>query len=142
MRREVFMPNITKKRIRNITVCLFFALGLLVSFSLSAQTDEELKKKYAPIIGEYEFDLVAEGMGVVRVDVYIESGSLWALPEVADSPGELLPVEGKEFEFTVEDPDSGTFYCKFLKDEQGQYTQFQLINEMMGIDSTGIKIKQ
>ena len=116
---------------------------LLLSGALTfaSQTDEELKKKYAPIVGEYEFDLTEQGMGVIRVDVYVESGSLWAFPEVADSPGEMVPVEGKEFEFMVTDPDSGEFACKFMKDDAGEYTKFHLVNEMMGMDVVGTRMK-
>lgn len=128
------------KKTKNLTG-LAMVLLLLISVSFALQTDEELKKKYAPIIGEYEFDLVNQGMGVVRVEVYVESGALWALPEVADSPGELVPVEGKEFEFTVEDPDSGIFDCKFLKDDEGKFTKFHLKNEMMEMDVIGTKLK-
>ena len=126
-----------KKSLAILSAFLLLAGTLTFAF----QTDEDLKKKYAPILGEYEFDLTEQGMGVVRVDIYVESGSLWAFPEVADSPGEMVPVEGKEFEFTVTDPDSGTFVCTFLKDEAGEYTKFHLVNEMMAMDVVGTRLK-
>ena len=135
------MQKNTDSATRKILVCLSLFVLLLGTSVYAVQTDEELKKKYALILGEYEFDLTDLGMGVVLVDVYVEYGSLWALPEVADSPGEMLPVEGKEFEFTVEDPESGTFFCAFLKDEEGKYTKFHLKNEMMGMDVIGKKMK-
>ena len=117
-------------------------LGIcLIGLSIyAAQTDEELEKKYAPILGNYEFDMSEMGMGVMTVSIYVESGSLWALPEEQGEAGEMLPVEGKVFEFTIEDSD-GTFVLTFKKDENGEYTQLHAVNEMMGMDMVGIKIK-
>lgn len=120
--------------------CLIVALFLFCSISYSLQ-EEELKKKYAPILGQYEFDLSDLGMGVLSVEFYVEGGSLWAMAETSNEPGEMVPVEGKEFEFTIEDPDEGTYGIKFLKDDEGKYTKCHIQNETMGMDVTGKKIK-
>ena len=122
------------------TGCLIVVLFLFCSISYSLQ-EEELKKKYAPIVGEYEFDLSDMGIGVLGVEFYVESGTLWAMAETSDEPGEMVPVEGKEFEFTLEDPDEGTYEIKFLKDDKGEYTKCHIKNEMMGLDVIGGKIK-
>ncbi|MFH2042059.1 MAG: hypothetical protein ABIJ35_06010 [Acidobacteriota bacterium] len=37
-------------------------------FADAPQTDEELNKKYAPILGDYAFDLADMDMGLVTVD--------------------------------------------------------------------------
>lgn len=119
---------------------LIMALFLLCSISYSLQ-DEELKKKYAPILGDYEFDMSDMGMGVLSVEFYVEGGSLWAMAETSSEPAEMIPVEGKEFEFTTEDPDEGTYEINFLKDDKGEWTKCQIKNEAMGIDVIGDKVK-
>ena len=70
--------------------CLIVAFFLFCSISYSLQ-EEELKKKYAPILGGYEFDLSDMGIGVVGVEFYVEGGSLWAMAETSDEPGEMVP---------------------------------------------------
>ncbi|MBU1337720.1 MAG: hypothetical protein KKD56_01485 [Acidobacteria bacterium] len=37
-------------------------------FADAPQTDEELNKKYAPILGDYAFDVAALGMGEVTIE--------------------------------------------------------------------------
>ena len=121
-------------------MCLVLGIVLLGFFANAAQTDEELNKKYAPILGNYEFDMSEMGMGVMVVSIYVENGSLWALPESEGEAGEMFPVEGKTFEFTIENPDS-TFALIFMKDENGEYTQCHAVNETMGMDMIGKKKK-
>ena len=81
------------------------------------------------------------GVGVLGVEFYVEGGSLWAMAETSDEPGEMLPVEGKEFEFTIEDPEEGTWGIKFLKDDNGEYTKCHIQNETMAVDVIGERIK-
>jgi hypothetical protein len=131
----------TNIRVKKMVIFLALAAFVLSSISLAYQTDEELKKKYAPILGSYEFDMTDYGMGIMLVEVYVEYGSLWAFPETSDSAGEMIVVEGEELSFKVEDPDEGTYKIKFLKDEEGNYTKCQVINEFQGMDVIGTKIK-
>ena len=128
--------NITKKPV----LCLILGICLIGLSVNAAQTDEELNKKYAPILGSYEFDASEMGMGILTVSIYVEGGYLWALPEGQGEPGEMLPVEGKVFEFTIEDSD-GDYFLSFEKDENGEYTKLHAVNEMMGMDMVGIKKK-
>lgn len=128
-------------RLRKSMVCFSLGILLLGAFVSAVQTDEELKKKYAPILGQYEFDMTAYGMGVLIVDVYVEYGSLWALPNVSDTAGHMIAVEEKEFEFKIEDPDEGTYEIKFMKDEDGEYSKCHVKNEFAGMDVIGTKIK-
>jgi len=78
---------------------------------------------------------------VVSVEFYVESGSLWAMATTSDEPGEMIPIQGKEFEFTLEDPDEGTYEIKFLKDDKSEYSECHIKNETMGLDVIGKKIK-
>lgn len=122
----------------------YFTLVLLLVFSTSlllAQTDAELQKKYGPILGDYEFDLSDMGMGVIGINIYVEGGGIHAFPETSSQPAEMIPVEGKIFTFSIDDPDDGHFDIFFLKDDQGKYTKCRIINEDMGMDVTGEKIK-
>ena len=131
----------TNVRAKKMVIFLALAAFVLISISLAYQTDEELKKKYAPILGSYEFDMTDYGMGVMLVEVYVEYGSLWAFPQTSDSAGEMIVVEGEELSFKVEDGDEGTYEIKFLKDDEGNYTKCHVINEFQGMDVVGTKIK-
>ena len=102
----------------------------------------DLEKKYAAIIGDYEFDLTEMGMGVIVVSVFCDTDAIYAQPDVSDSPVEMQPVEGKEFEFTVEDNGDGTYLLQFLKDENGKYTKCRVLNETMGMDVIGTKLEK
>ena len=108
--------------------------------SAGASLGEDLEKKYAPILGDYTFDMTSHGFGVLKVTFFVENEKLLVITEVSSDPGQMEPVEGKEFEFTVEDPDEGTYSIKFLKDDTGKYTKCHLTNEGMGMDVTGEKI--
>ncbi|MCJ7682393.1 MAG: hypothetical protein MUP70_16820, partial [Candidatus Aminicenantes bacterium] len=99
----------------------------------------ELDKKYAPILGDYVFDLADMGMGEVTITFFIDSGSLWGQTDMSDEPGELLPVDDKEFTFTIEDDDEGLYDVIFLKDDDGKYTRCHVKNESMSMDVIGDK---
>ncbi len=110
---------------------------------VSAQEKKpDLAKKYATIVGDYEFDMTDAGMGVMNVNFYVEDGALWTLSESTMEAIKMEPVEGKEFEFTINDPDEGTYEIKFAKDESGKYTKCHVKNETMGFDSVGTKLKK
>ena len=111
----------------------------LLGFSANAQ---DLEKKYAPILGDYEFDLTNFEMGIVTVKIYVEYDALWAFPDNAEEPGEMVAVEGEEFTFTVDAGDQGIYEMRFLKDESGEYTKCHVKNEAMGMDVTGEKVKE
>ncbi len=121
------------------TIMLSLLVFVFVSF-VEADTAEDLEKKYAPILGDYSFDMTSHGYGVLKVTFYVENNELLAITEVSSNPGRMEPVAGKEFEFTIEDPDEGTYQIKFLKDDAGKFTKCHLLNETMGMDVTGEKV--
>lgn len=132
-----------KKLFKNRFLCTF-VLFILCLFMVQSVTiaqegsDEELKKKYAPILGEYEF--LTSG-GAFTLKYYVEDGALWA--DSGDGrPATMEPVKDKKFEFTAEDPQAGLFEIKFLKDDQGKYTVCHVINTGMGLDAKGNKIDE
>lgn len=132
------MKNLFLNRIFCTIMCLAAGFIVISSVSVAQETsDEELKKKYAPILGEYEFVFGGEA-SIIRF--YIEENELWA--DSGDGrPATLKPVEDEEFSFTAEDPMSGLFEIKFVKDDQGEYSTCHLVNDSMGLDIEGTKIK-
>ena len=119
-----------------------FVFVLSPGASLYAQ-ESAFAKKYAEVVGDYEFDMSEMGMGVLTINVYVEDDALWAWPETSNEPARLEPVAGEPMKFTVEDPGEGTYDVWFLKDEQGKYTKCRVANEGQGMDITGTKkVKQ
>ena len=109
-----------------------------ISFALGNQ-DEELKKKYSEILGDYEFDIIEFGGDVIVLKIHVESGSLWA--DSGDgAPVTLEPSGDEPFEFTANDPNSGALEFKFLKDDQGKYTICNIALLDMGVEISGNKI--
>ncbi len=130
------MIKLSKNSIVSVILGTAFLICLL-SFPATAQ---DLEKKYAPIVGDYEFDMSESGMGVMTVQIYVENDVLWAWPQDMGDPGELIPKEGEEFVFTIDAEDGSVWTLEFLKDESGKYTKCHTVNETMGMDITGEKI--
>ena len=127
-----------------VAVLLFSLNGLIFS---QDQTDEELKKKYEAIIGDYEIDLSEiGGAGREVLIFYVEDGELWAdYGELwADSsdwrPAFLEPMEDLEFAFAGEDSEQGRIEFYFLKDENKHYTKCLVVIESLGLEIIGFKI--
>lgn len=130
------MIKISKK----FYVALFVGTAFLFSLMTMPVAAHDLEKKYAPILGDYEFDMSESGMGIMTVQFYVENDAIWAWPQGSGDPGEMIPKEGEEFVFTIDNGD-GTFWkVEFLKDESGKYTKCHAVNEGQGIDITGEKI--
>jgi len=132
------MKTSLKNRHLWIFVCLVVGLFVVFSVTLAQEkSDEDLKKEYASILGEYAFD---PGEAAFALKFYVEGGALWA--DSGDGrPATMKPIEDEVFAFTAEDPISGIFEIKFLKDDQGEYTLCHVVNEDMGLEVKGIKIK-
>lgn len=117
-----------------MVVALIVSVGGL---SVWAQdSDEALQKKYAPILGDYEFDMEGQFM---LVSFWVESGALWGGPEGQEA-AELSPVEGKELEFEINTPDGQYMEVEFIKDEAGKIVKCAVL--AMGMEMEGIKIKK
>ncbi len=125
---------------KNSIVSVFAVTTFLLSLMTLPAAAQDLEKKYAPIVGDYEFDMSDAGMGVMTVQMYVENDVLWAWAQDMGDPGEMVPVEGEEFVFTIDSGDSGVWRMEFLKDESGKYTKCHAVNDTMGLDITGEKI--
>ena len=133
---------IEKTKIRGVclALCVAFLLSALNGTALSQEkTDEELKKKYEAIIGDYELDLTDLGGDTQIFSFYVEEGNLWA--DSGDGrPAILEPDEDEEFKFGANDPETGYFEITFLKDEEGKYTRCRVYIENMDLEIIGVKI--
>ncbi len=125
---------------KNSIVSIIAGIALLICLLSFPAIAQDLEKKYAPIVGDYEFDMSESGRGVMTVQIYVENDVLWAWPQDMGDPGELIPKEGEEFVFTIDDGDEGPWTLEFLKDASGKYTQCHAVNETQGMDITGEKI--
>ena len=132
------MERLEKTRL--FTLLIFGLLLLMVVSAPGARAQEDGGKKYASILGDYEFDMSSVGLGVMVITFYMEEGELLVVTETSSEPGKLEPIQVKELAFTVEDPDEGTYTITFLKDETGKYTKCRIENENLNLDVKGKKI--
>ena len=136
------MKNQKRNQRSQMFMCLILVMFMVSSISFARENqDEELQKKYAAILGEYEFDLTEFGMEVIVVEFRVDSGSLWA--DSGDGqPSTLEPAGDEPYEFTSDDPDSGALEIKFLKDAQDEYTICTIALLDQGVEISGNKIKK
>lgn len=100
--------------------------------------DEELKAKYAKILGEYKMTM--EDQSAI-LKIHVEKGELWATPEDNDAIT-LQHVEGTDFAFLGEDEFAGKIEVTFEKDDQGEYTICVVTVKDLDMEMRGTKIKQ
>jgi len=118
-------------------VAVFALIVAVGGVALMAQEgDEALKKKYAPILGDYEFDM--EGQ-VMLVTFWVENGGLWGGPE-GEEAAELTPVEGNDLKFEINTADGQYMELEFKKDESGEVVKCTVV--AMGMEMEGVKIKK
>jgi len=103
---------------------------------LAQDSDEALKKKYAPILGDYEFDM--EGQ-IMLVSFWVESGALWGGPE-GQGAEVLDPVEGEDLKFEINASDGQYMEVEFIKDDAGKIAKCMVLALAMGMEMEGIKI--
>jgi hypothetical protein len=130
------------KSSKNVVVSAFIGVAFMMALITLSAAAQDLEKKYAPIVGDYEFDMSEAGMGVMIVQIYVEGESLWAWPQDMGDPGEMIPNEGEEFVFTIDNGDGSMWTLEFLKDESGKYTKCHAVHDVMGTDIIGVKIEK
>lgn len=120
---------------------LFTAASLIVMIffcgAIHSAQKTDTKKIYAEIAGEYEFDM--EGQ-VMLFTVTVEGDKLMGSPEGED-PAELEPVKGESLKFEINTPEGDKFELEFIRDETGKIAKCIAINEVMGMELEGKKIK-
>jgi|GEM_PF-1416038 len=129
------------KKISLLLWMAIFTISLFTQSLLSQENFQDPETKYAEILGDYEFDLSYKGIGILIIKFHAEGGALWARQETSIKLEKLEPVEGKEYEFTINDSDEGLYEFKFLKDENGLYTKCHVKNDNLKIDTIGKKVE-
>lgn len=124
------MAIVTKKAISILTLTLF-----VLSAALFAYYQEDAEKKYAPLVGDYEFDMQGQ---IMVVSFWVEDGKLVGAPE-GETPEELEPVEGEDLKFEVNTADGQFMELEFVKDEAGKINTCIVLS--MGMELEGIRIK-
>jgi putative CocE/NonD family hydrolase len=118
----------------------FVALLLLLLLKPATITAQkivnEISKKHPEIEGVYEFKL---GQRTIVVQIFFKDDALRHVATGNTESTKWNSVEGSELQFIVVHPEQGTYHLQFLKDEQGRYTRFRLINEAAKIEATAIK---
>lgn len=126
----IFADN-SSRRVIICSVLVFFFFSAF-AFSLG----EDLEKKYAPIVGTYEFYVEAD---VMTIKFWVEEEKLWGGPE-GETPAELVPMEGEEWKFEATTDDGQYFIISFAKDESGKFNK--CIIEAMGMELEGTRIEK
>jgi hypothetical protein len=98
---------------------------------------DDLAKKYPEIEGLYE--MTVPGAGTIIIQAYFKDGTLRTVETGDAESTKWDPVEGPEPKFTTVSQKRGTFHLEFLKDEQGRYTRYRVVNETVKMDVTGVK---
>lgn len=122
---------------KNYAVQVFMSIMLILAvfYATAFSLTEELEKKYAPIIGTYEFSWEAQ---VMSIKFWVEEGKFWGAPE-GETPAEIVPVEGEDWKFEA-NTDEGLYIIEFVKDESGKFNK--CIIESAGMQLEGKRIEQ
>ena len=114
----------------------FLILSLFMSgFTLFALDTQEAGKKYAPLVGDYEFDVQGQ---IMIISFWVEEGKLWGAPE-GESAAQLEPVEGVAMKLEVNAPNGRFYELEFVEDESGEVTR--CIVATMGMGMEGVKVE-
>ncbi|MGD9346432.1 MAG: hypothetical protein PVH84_11245 [Candidatus Aminicenantes bacterium] len=123
-----------KKKISAVVICNVLVLMLLSTIAFSMGDD--LAKKYAPIVGTYEFQADYQ---VLTVKFWVEEEKFWGAPP-GETPAEIVPVEGEEWKFEATTDSGEYFIITFAKDESGKFNK--CILENMGMEIEGKRIEE
>lgn len=123
----------------NRLIGVLFIFSLLQASPFQQVRPEDIAKKYPEIEGVYEFQL---GKRMIVVQMYFKDGALRHVATGNTRSTKWDPVEETELQFTVGNPDQGTYHLEFLKDDQGRYTMFRIVNETAHIDVIATKKRE
>jgi hypothetical protein len=123
-----------KNKVNAVVICSVLMLMFLSPIAFSS--GEDLAKKYAPIVGTYEFYMDAD---VMNVKFWVEDEKFWGAPP-GETPAEIVPLEGEEWKFEATTDDGQYFLISFAKDESGKFNK--CILEAMGMEIEGTRIEE
>ncbi len=133
------MRNLKKPFCFCSLICLVLILCVTVSaFPGQEKASYEITKKYAAFLGEYVFDMSADGGGDVPLKFFIKEDAIWAVGTELDE-FKFVPVDGEADTFKAVDEFFGDVLATFLKDDAGEYTICHLVIKALEIDAKGEK---
>jgi len=118
-------------------VGILFVLFLLQNNLFLQVKPDDLAKKYPEIEGIYEMQV--PGAGTVVLQVYFKDGTLRTVQTGDSESTKFDPIEGQDLQFAKVSSNKATFHLHFLKDKQGRYTGFRVVNETAKLDVTAVK---
>ena len=118
---------------------ILFVLALLQASPFQQVRPDDITKKYPEIEGVYEFQL---GQRTRIIQFYFKDGALRHVATGNTESTKYDPVDTSGVKFITVHPEQGTYHLEFLKDEQGRYTKFRLINEEAKIEIIGTKTRE
>jgi putative CocE/NonD family hydrolase len=130
------MPAL-KHRFAYLPICALALLSLVQGSAIQGPAREDLSKEYPDTEGLYEMPL--PGQGPVVLQVYFKDVTLRTVEAGDGESTTFLPVEGGGPRFVHVSPKKGTFLFELLKDDEGRYTRFRVVNETLGLDVFGTK---
>jgi CubicO group peptidase (beta-lactamase class C family) len=103
--------------------------------------DNEAEKRYARLLGNWEYDV--PGLGKLIMRVFVADGLLWGSVEggVLGRRAEFIPVEGKPLEFMLDSSEQGLFDFKFIADDKGAVVKSEFYLPSANVKGTGLKKK-
>lgn len=120
-------------------ICLVMTAVAFHAVINAQEKSKEKEEEYAEFIGDWEFNV--EELGPLVINLYVEDGILWGLPEGREKEKRVkfIPIEGKELEFKVEASDGGIFEWTFFRDDKGHITKCSFYMEKIGLEAFGTK---
>ena len=128
------------KKIHSFLFFLTVSLFVLISFQNSAYLQskpDDLSKKYPEIEGIYEMKI--DDNKTLTLQIYFKDGLLRHLVKGDRSVNVWDVVPDKELQFMITSKENGTYFKTYLKDEQGKFTRFHVVNEKIKFDAYGVK---
>lgn len=123
--------NCSLNKVFVLVVC-----ALVISGSPAFTAGGDAAKKYAPILGAYEF--FAEGQ-TMTIKFWVDEEKLWGAPE-GETRAELTPMEGEAWKFEVTTDEGQYFVLEFVKDESGKFNK--CVIQTMGMEIEGTRIEE
>jgi hypothetical protein len=127
----------SKHRFAYLSICALALFSFVQGSSPQGPAPQDLAGRYPDTEGLYE--MAVPGQGTVVLQVYFKDGTLRTVEAGEGESTTFTPVEGADLRFVHVSPKNGAFRFELLKDRQGRYTLFHVINDKTGLDTTGTR---
>ena len=126
------------KKLNPILIAYYFIILFNIQIITAQIVENKVTQKHPEIEGIYEFQV---GEKEIVVQIYFENGALHHFATGNTESTKWDPVDPSGLKFISVHPEQGTFQLEFLKDEEGHYTRFRLVNEKAKMEVIGNKLK-